>query len=485
MTAIELQTEAAKFIAQHQYSEAIALYEQSIEADPSVMSNYWYLGLAFLLQGQETEAQATWLSAIAEGDSDQVNTRTADLINILSAEALRHEADIDLQTAWALRQYICEFSPENFNNLLSIILLSIQLGLLHYHGKLALLQATQLILYENNIEINLNLLVKVLENLLNVNPFHDFVEICLIHQDLVNDCQQFVSLNNKLSRSYNTLGLILYQQGSYKQAFSTFSQVLQIKHNLPKPELAGVKFNIGTVLTSQGQFSQAISFFQEALELEPSFIQAQYQLSQATYEATNLSKGYQFTQDWFSRNINLWEKHLNKFASIPGLSVLEVGSWEGRSTCWLLEHILTHASASITCIDTFEGSIEHDHYDETYIKSLKERFDFNMAKTGASGKVKKLVGKSQDMMRSLPLNSYDLLYIDGSHLASDVLRDAVLGWDLVKVGGLIIFDDYDFIFPQNLLENTKVGIDAFIDAFHNKISVVHKSHQVILEKITC
>ena len=88
-------------------------------------------------------------------------------------------------------------------------------------------------------------------------------------------------------------------------------------------------------------------------------------------------------------------------------------------------------------------------------------------------------------MRSLPLNSYDLLYIDGSHLASDVLRDAVLGWDLVKVGGLIIFDDYDFIFPQNLLENTKVGIDAFIDAFHNKISVVHKSHQVILEKITC
>lgn len=483
MSSIQFKPEAPKFIDQHKYSEAITFYEQSIEADPTVPSNYWYLGLAFLLQGQETEAQVTWLSAIAEADSDQVKTRTADLIKVLSAEALRHEADFDLQTAWLLRQYIYEFSPENFNNILSIILLSIQLDLFHPRGELALFQATQLLLDDENFEVNLDLIVKVLEEIADINPFHDFIEICLLRKEIINDYQQSLALNNKLARSYNHLGNILYQQGGYNQALNRFMQILEIKHNLPKSELAAVNFNIGMVLTSQGQFYQSISFFQEALNLEPSFTPAQYQLSKANYEARNLSKGYQFTQDWFSRNINIWEQNLSKFANLP-VSVLEIGSWEGRSTCWLLEHILTHDSASITCIDTFEGSIEHKHwFDETYIKSIEERFDFNIAKTGASEKVKKIVGSSQDLMRSLPLNSYDILYIDGSHLASDVLRDAVLGWDLVKVGGLIIFDDYDFSFPQNVSQNTKIGIDAFIDAFCNKITVVHKSYQVIIEKI--
>ena len=78
-----------------------------------------------------------------------------------------------------------------------------------------------------------------------------------------------------------------------------------------------------------------------------------------------------------------------------------------------------------------------------------------------------------------------MVYIDGSHLASDVLRDAVLAWDLVKVGGLIVFDDYDFIFAESSHQNTKVGIDAFTDTFCNKISVIHKSYQVLVEKIAC
>ena len=52
--------------------DAIALYEQSIKENPTVMWNYWHLGLAFLLQGQEAEAQATWLSAMAQIEPEQI-----------------------------------------------------------------------------------------------------------------------------------------------------------------------------------------------------------------------------------------------------------------------------------------------------------------------------------------------------------------------------------------------------------------------------
>lgn len=305
----------------------------------------------------------------------------------------------------------------------------------------------------------------------------------MLRKGLLNSYEQVSTLSNKLALAYNTLGQLLYQQGSYIQAYSTFLQALEIKHILPKSELAVINFNVGMALVSQREFNQAVSFFEKALDLDSKFVKAEYQIYRAKYEASNVLKGYQFAQDWFSRNVKIWEHNLSRFINVPKLNMLEVGSWEGRSTCWLLEHVLTHDSASITCIDTFEGSIEHKHYEDRYLESIEERFNFNISRSGSSGKVKKLVGKSEDVMRSLPLRSYDLLYIDGSHLASDVLRDAVLSWELVKLNGLIIFDDYDFTFHQNSSQNTQVGIDAFTDTFCNKINVIHKSYQVIIQKV--
>lgn len=141
------------------------------------------------------------------------------------------------------------------------------------------------------------------------------------------------------------------------------------------------------------------------------------------------------------------------------------------------------SSSQITCIDTFSVSLEHQRYDCDYLNSIEERFEFNINRTGAAEKVRKIVGKSQQILRSLPLGFYDLVYIDGSHLASDVLEDAVLSWALVKVGGTIIFDDYDFIFAENPFQNTKVGIDAFVSVFYDKIKFIHKSHQILLKKL--
>ncbi len=132
----------------------------------------------------------------------------------------------------------------------------------------------------------------------------------------------------------------------------------------------------------------------------------------------NELKQYQFTQDWFSINIPIWQQFLTKFAGLPNLNFLEIGSWEGRSTCWLLDNILTHKSAKITCIDTFEGAIKHQTLGEQFLKSVESRFEHDIRETGSSEKVQKIVGFSQEELRKLPFNSYDLIYIDGSHLGS-------------------------------------------------------------------
>lgn len=59
---------------------------------------------------------------------------------------------------------------------------------------------------------------------------------------------------------------------------------------------------------------------------------------------------YTFKYDWFSANIFLFEKYLSAYAGQP-CHFLEIGTYEGRATTWLLDNILTHTNAQIDCID--------------------------------------------------------------------------------------------------------------------------------------
>lgn len=181
-------------------------------------------------------------------------------------------------------------------------------------------------------------------------------------------------------------------------------------------------------------------------------------------------KGYQFTTDWFTKHITNWECLLKGFVGYPGLNVLEVGSFEGMSTCYLLDHILTSETASITCIDIFETIFGNKY---------EHRFDFNISQTGAQNKVHKMVGQSKEILRTLSLESYDLIYIDGSHIATDVLQDAVLCWDLLKVGGILIFDDYKYETP---IEKPSDAIDPFLAIFSSCMEILEKGWQVFLRK---
>lgn len=111
-------------LIQKNYSRATSLYEQWIETAPEVKSHYWYLGLLLLLQGQEAEAQMTWLAAMAEGDEEQIKQWTIDLMQTLETEALRQESLKDYETAWIIRQHGREVIPERVNNVLGLIWLS-------------------------------------------------------------------------------------------------------------------------------------------------------------------------------------------------------------------------------------------------------------------------------------------------------------------------------------------------------------------------
>ena len=133
-------------------------------------------------------------------------------------------------------------------------------------------------------------------------------------------------------------------------------------------------------------------------------------------------KNYKFSTDWFSYHLPVWQQVLKKFVHLPNLNFLEVGSWEGRTACWLLDNVLTHESSKMTCIDTFQGSVEHQNLCDQFLTSLESIFDHNINQTGKANQVSKLIGVSQEILRQLDTNNYDFLYVDGSHIAPDVLE---------------------------------------------------------------
>jgi hypothetical protein len=199
-----------------------------------------------------------------------------------------------------------------------------------------------------------------------------------------------------------------------------------------------------------------------------------------------LTDNYKFTQDFFSSNLDLWTLNLARFYNLPNLNFLEIGSFEGFSTCWLLKNVLTSDSSRLTCIDTFDfagqGPFSRQHRPSETM-SIEERFDFNIKLTGSAHKVRKIVGLSREALRSLPFDEFDFIYIDGSHVAADVLEDAVLSWPLLKSGGLMTFDDYEWQKDPSVLRRPGIAIDAFLNVFRTRYRLIHKAYQISVEKL--
>ncbi|MBD3881053.1 hypothetical protein IFO70_04730 [Phormidium tenue FACHB-886] len=118
-------TSAAALLAQGHYAEAAAVCEAAIADCPADVTSYWYLGLALLLQGAEADAQFAWMTPFLEADAAQTAAWTAELVQILEAEADRQAAQAAYETAWLLYQHRREVAGEDAASFLK----TLELGL--------------------------------------------------------------------------------------------------------------------------------------------------------------------------------------------------------------------------------------------------------------------------------------------------------------------------------------------------------------------
>ena len=210
-----------------------------------------------------------------------------------------------------------------------------------------------------------------------------------------------------------------------------------------------------------------------------------------------------FTTNWAVAHFANWRAFLlqpllvasQHYPPVPaGVDILEVGSFEGMSSIWLFANL---GARSVTCVDVWDNewggrnACIGDHCTSAdglgHQWRLEARFDHNMRAAGVAtaaaaaaggpampsdvaapglgveggivgmGALVKCKGPSREVLPRLFREGrrYDVIYVDGAHTAHDVLLDAVLAVRLLRAGGRMIFDDYDYTVDMH------EAIDAF------------------------
>ena len=193
---------------------------------------------------------------------------------------------------------------------------------------------------------------------------------------------------------------------------------------------------------------------------------------------------YTFTRDWFSEDhpekvVLIFEKELQRYKGLP-CKFLEIGSFEGMSSIWMLENILTHEDSKMYCIDAWAE----------WTENAFSRFIENINKTGKRDKVDIIKGDSANYLGKFPENYFDFIYVDGDHNEQPVIKDATMSFRILKKGGIMAFDDYllKTKYPNSpcskiMIGSTKDAVDYFINAFSDQVEIIHKDYQLWIKKI--
>jgi predicted O-methyltransferase YrrM len=191
--------------------------------------------------------------------------------------------------------------------------------------------------------------------------------------------------------------------------------------------------------------------------------------------------GFEFTYDCVSNNIPFVAPVIKAFAERHGdapIRYLEIGAYEGRNIAFL--DWLLPGRFDITAIDPW--------FDETFnpveaYHGIEQRFHRNMTRTQvASMRTLKSFSSIELPKMQAAGESFDMIYVDGSHTAVDVMIDMCFCANMLKVGGMMILDDYWHDISDIGGPGVKQAVDRFLGVFRRHFEVVAAYRQVVLVK---
>ena len=186
-----------------------------------------------------------------------------------------------------------------------------------------------------------------------------------------------------------------------------------------------------------------------------------------------LLKHKKITNDYFSLNAYNFYICLSRIKK--NFKYLEIGSYEGNSALFIANNFKN--CDLIYCLDTWKGSDEHINYDS---KIIEKNFDNNLKDLKNICKIK----DNSDNFFLQNNNKFEVIYIDGSHLSSQVYKDCLNAWSVLQTNGFLICDDYIWSHYKKIEDNPCFAINAFLRKIKNQYNLfIVSNNQIFIKKI--
>ena len=182
-----------------------------------------------------------------------------------------------------------------------------------------------------------------------------------------------------------------------------------------------------------------------------------------------------FSQKWFLNNFEIFTFFLPKDKSLK-FDYLEVGCYEGLSSFYVLSE---YKSVNAFFLDIWDMPNPNSKTLSHNFGLIEKVFDQNLS----GFDFKKMKNDSVISMRKLLKENvhFDFIYIDGSHNGEDILSDAIEAFKILKVNGLMFFDDF-LQHDDNRILQSYVGIDKFLSLYSDYLKIEYFQNNLVVRK---
>lgn len=184
---------------------------------------------------------------------------------------------------------------------------------------------------------------------------------------------------------------------------------------------------------------------------------------------------YKYSQTWFM-NSEI-KKYLKRFCDKSKENkILEIGCFEGLSSVFFADNFIDNINSSLTCVDPFLTINNNDH-SQFLLNNEEMNFDFNISVCKNSDKI--TIHKiTSDKFFENNKNTYNFIYIDGSHEPCFIERDMENSFSILEKNGIMWMDDYgggDGIKIKNTM-------NTFLEKYKGEYDLIHIGYQLAIKK---
>lgn len=343
---------------QSDYETAATLCEQAIVTAPNNATNYWYLGLCRLLQGDEAEAQAVWFTALTWIDPAIGQAEMQTLQHILGTEGDRQLAQNHAQLAELIYRQVLDLDAEQ-------PIIYLQLGnALCLQGKLE----AAIDSWKTATQLQPDLVEAYIQQAEVWQRLEQWDTAIAAYQPAI-ERQPTAELRYQLA-------ICLGQQQQWTAALEQLHQVL-----VAKPDFAPGYSDRGWLYLQLNQWTNATQAFQAALQLHSNYAQ-RYNQWVAQLQQANLPVSQQVQQNAAQLNElcvaaeRVWQQWVTPPAIAPS-GLAPIGETPPPTGYFLETQVWTQAQPSAQYIAVDRGSVIALQPPKTCDRSL--HFSFRLA----------------------------------------------------------------------------------------------------------